>query len=51
VTGGMASKVRQSLALVDELPGLEILIFSGEKPGQVKSALLGVRVGTSLRKK
>ena len=51
VTGGMASKVRQSLALVEELPGLEILIFSGERPGQVKSALLGARVGSSLRKK
>ena len=51
VTGGMASKVRQSLALVDELPGLEIQIFSGERHGQVKSALLGARVGTSLRKK
>jgi isopentenyl phosphate kinase len=51
VTGGMSSKVRQSLALVDELPGLEILIFSGERPGQVKSALLGDTIGTSLRKK
>ena len=49
VTGGMASKVQQSLALVNELPGLEILIFSGEKPGQVKAALLGARVGTLLR--
>lgn len=50
VTGGMASKVAQSLALVEEMPGLEILIFSGEKPGLVKSALLGGRVGTLLRK-
>lgn len=50
VTGGMASKVRQSLALVKELPGLEVLIFSGEKPGQVKSALLGATPGTILRK-
>jgi isopentenyl phosphate kinase len=48
VTGGMASKVQQSLALVKELPGLKILIFSGEIPGQVKSALLGVRLGTLL---
>jgi isopentenyl phosphate kinase len=47
----MASKVRQSLALVKDLPGLEILIFSGEKPGQVKTTLLGESVGTSLRKK
>jgi isopentenyl phosphate kinase len=49
VTGGMASKVKQSLALVQELPGLEILIFSGEKPRQVETALLGARVGTLLR--
>lgn len=49
VTGGMASKVQQSLALVQELPGLEVLIFSGEKHGQVEKALLGVRVGTLLR--
>jgi hypothetical protein len=45
----MASKVQQSLALVKELPGLEILIFSGETPGQVKSALLGARLGTLLQ--
>jgi isopentenyl phosphate kinase len=51
VTGGMASKVRQSLALVDKLPGLEILIFSGERPGQVKSALLGDTIGTLLRQR
>jgi isopentenyl phosphate kinase len=50
VTGGMASKVQQSLALVKELPGMEILIFSGEKQGQVKSALLGATPGTLLRK-
>jgi isopentenyl phosphate kinase len=50
VTGGMASKVQQSLALVKELQGLEILIFSGGKPGQVKSALLGATPGTTLRK-
>jgi len=49
VTGGMASKVQQSLALVQEIPGLEILIFSGEKAGLVKEALLGARVGTTLR--
>ena len=46
VTGGMASKVRQSLALVQEIAGLEILIFSGEKPGAVYSALQGKNLGT-----
>jgi isopentenyl phosphate kinase len=49
VTGGMASKVQQSLMLIKEMPSLEILIFSGEKPGQVKSAILGARVGTLLK--
>ena len=49
VTGGMASKVRQMLALVKELPGLEVLIFSGQKPGMVHKALLGEYEGTKIR--
>ena len=49
VTGGMASKVGQSLRLVEEIAGLEVLIFSGEIAGVVKDALLGARVGTLLR--
>lgn len=48
VTGGMHSKVQQSLALAQEIPGLEILIFSGEEPGAVKRALEGLRVGTRI---
>jgi isopentenyl phosphate kinase len=46
VTGGMASKVQLSLALVDELPSLEVRIFSGEEPGAVERALLGEPLGT-----
>lgn len=46
VTGGMASKVQQSLALVQKIPGLEISIFSGDNPGAVQRALLGAREGT-----
>jgi isopentenyl phosphate kinase len=46
VTGGMHSKVQQSLALAREIPGLEIFIFSGEQPGAVQRALEGLRVGT-----
>jgi len=46
VTGGMASKVQHSLALVKEIPELEVWIFSGEKPGAVSKALLGQQVGT-----
>ena len=49
VTGGMASKVQQSLALAGEIAGLEIAIFSGEKPGRVRQALLGMHTGTRVR--
>jgi isopentenyl phosphate kinase len=49
VTGGMASKVQQSLALVEQVPGLEILIFSGEEPGALQRALAGERLGTLVR--
>lgn len=49
VTGGMASKVLSMLALVQELPGLEVLIFSGLQPGLVKEALLGESVGTRIK--
>jgi isopentenyl phosphate kinase len=48
VTGGMASKVRQSLELVKEIPGLEVRIFSGEEEGLVGRALKGKGVGTAV---
>lgn len=48
VTGGMASKVSQSLDLVQELDGLEISIFSGEEEGLLKRALLGAKPGTTI---
>jgi isopentenyl phosphate kinase len=48
VTGGMASKVQEMLNLVQEIPGLEVLIFSGERPGLLQEALCGARVGTVL---
>jgi isopentenyl phosphate kinase len=51
VTGGMASKVRQSLDLVQALPDLEILIFSGEKAGNVAKALIGENFGTCIKNK
>jgi isopentenyl phosphate kinase len=50
VTGGMASKVRQSLDLVQELDGLEVSIFSGEVEGLLKRTLLGERSGTTVHK-
>lgn len=48
VTGGMASKVQQSMALVERHPGLVIRIFSGERPGNVQKALKGEPLGTIL---
>ena len=48
VTGGMDSKVGQMLALVDSIPDLEILIFSGAAPGTVQQALLGAAPGTRI---
>lgn len=49
VTGGMQSKVHAMLALIQEIPGLEALIFSGDKPGAVEAVLLGAKRGTRLR--
>jgi isopentenyl phosphate kinase len=46
VTGGMASKVNQMLALTQSQPGLEVFIFSGETHGAVQSALSGEYIGT-----
>ena len=46
VTGGMRSKVRQSLDLVQAIPGLEVWIFSGLEPGSIYRALCGQRSGT-----
>ncbi|KPK27902.1 MAG: hypothetical protein AMK69_09605 [Nitrospira bacterium SG8_3] len=46
VTGGMETKVRQMLSLVERLPDLEVFIFSGQHPLAVKKALLGERLGT-----
>ncbi len=48
VTGGMASKVRQSLELVERIPNLEVFIFSGETPGAIEQALTGTRLGTCI---
>ena len=49
VTGGMASKVREMLALVEAVPGLSIQIFSGEKSGNLGKALSGEHLGTIIR--
>ena len=48
VTGGMRAKVTDMLALVEQLPDLEVLIFSGLEPGNVRRALSGENPGTRL---
>lgn len=48
VTGGMASKVRQSMTLIERHPDMVIQIFSGDQPGNVLRALRGEKVGTLL---
>ncbi len=49
VTGGMESKVKQMLDLVQEIPALTAQIFSGEQPGNVQRALNGEVLGTEIR--
>jgi isopentenyl phosphate kinase len=46
VTGGMAGKVRESLAFVQAVPKVEVLVFSGQVFGTVRNVLLGSRLGT-----
>ena len=48
VTGGMQAKVTEMLALVEQVPGLEVLVFSGEEPGNARRALQGENPGTRL---
>jgi isopentenyl phosphate kinase len=50
VTGGMLAKVTEMLALVEQMPDLEVLIFSGKIPGNVRSALKGENPGTRLHR-
>jgi isopentenyl phosphate kinase len=46
VTGGMESKVRQMLGLVEVMPSLSVQIFSGEEPGNVERVLRGEVLGS-----
>jgi isopentenyl phosphate kinase len=50
VTGGMLDKVRQILAMVNEVPGLRASIFSGEMSGNVRRSLLGEELGTVIHR-
>lgn len=51
VTGGMLSKVREMLALVERQPELEVWLVSGLEPGTIRDALIGGQpaTGTILR--
>ena len=40
VTGGMIDKVQQMLHLIHHLPGVTVRIFSGAKPGAVRTLLI-----------
>jgi isopentenyl phosphate kinase len=46
VTGGMAQKVRSMVDLAQTIPGLKILVFSGNEAGAVEKALNGADDGT-----
>jgi isopentenyl phosphate kinase len=48
VTGGMAAKVRDMLALAQAHPGLSVHIFSGLAPNTTTRVLRGERVGTEV---
>jgi isopentenyl phosphate kinase len=49
VTGGMASKVSQNLELIKQVPGLEVVIFSGSQPGTLAQVLQGTASGTTIK--
>jgi isopentenyl phosphate kinase len=44
----MLAKVGGMLGLVEQEPGLEVIIFSGRQPESVKQALLGASPGTRI---
>src|SRR5215216_3008021 len=48
VTGGMETKVKEMLELVQENPGLKIQIFSGTESGNISRALVGEILGTEI---
>jgi isopentenyl phosphate kinase len=51
VTGGMAEKVRLMASLVEKYPHLKVSIFSGEKTGNLYTALMGGYPGTTIQQK
>ncbi|MRS03150.1 isopentenyl phosphate kinase family protein [bacterium] len=49
VTGGMYSKVQSMIALVKQIPSLEVQIFSAKTAGNVYKVLTGEQTGTIIR--
>lgn len=49
VTGGMVQKVSTMLDLAQSVPSLEILVYSGNEPGNVQETLLGANKGTVIK--
>ena len=49
VTGGMADKISQMSALVQNQPGLEVTVFSGLREGTLARVLQGQPAGTIIR--
>jgi isopentenyl phosphate kinase len=48
VTGGMHAKVTEMMRLEEQIPGLEVLIFSGEEADNTRRVLNGENPGTRL---
>jgi isopentenyl phosphate kinase len=48
VTGGMAGKICWMLSLVESQPELHVQVFSGAETGQIKKALMGEVLGTTI---
>lgn len=48
VTGGMAGKVQRMLGLVEQFPQIEVLIFSGQEPTDIRKAFEGESLGTRI---
>ena len=48
VTGGMFTKVKQMMKLVEQYPELEVQIFSGEQPGTILQVIQGGSIGTRI---
>ena len=49
VTGGMDSKVRQMLELIEEVESLSVQLFSGNIEGALEKALRGEKLGTLIQ--